>query len=82
MHRTALAECFYPQHENFPPALVACIRDGRAPHAWEVEELAQKIWREGLAPRGIADPRRARVMASAALKGADCARHGVTLTTV
>jgi hypothetical protein len=31
----------------YPPALIACIREGRRPLASELEQIASKTWEEG-----------------------------------
>lgn len=51
--------------------LIDCISTARSPTADDLAIVSQRIWAEGLAPCGVGDRAEARIMAMAALCGAD-----------
>lgn len=57
-------------HRIFPPALIGCIADDRAPTDDEIQILSVKIWEESVRFLNAGSQQLAMVMARAASSGA------------
>ena len=53
----------------FSRELIACIREGQKPRADQVAVLAEKLWKEAIAPGELGGPDLAEKMARVALAG-------------